>query len=427
MDRSLVVDLPSKKGGAVRVCGWAEAVDHATGGPLLGLRDPTGVVRLVWGDRVDAPGVALQSAVEVVGTVAESSVNPGGHQLVVDELYVLGPALAETPLNSASGLEERLDWRFLDLRSPENRLIFRIQTTLERAMRELWSREGFIEIHSPKLKPTPNQSGSELFTVAYFDRQAYLAQSPQFYKQMAMAAGFERVFEIGPVFRANPMPSPWHDTEFTSVDVEMSWIDSHEDLIRWEEVWLRQVLEAVKEEHGAEMAARFGVEVTLPDLPFPRLDVTAAREIVERTGYSLAHCPGDLDREGERRLSEHVAAEHGHDFVFVSGYPEDVRPFYHMRCQDGAVSTRSFDLIWKGLEVTTGAQREHRYDVLLGQAERRKLSLDLVAHYLDFFRFGCPPHGGFGLGLTRVLMTLLGRSDVREVTYLPRGPHRLHP
>ena len=363
---------------------------------------------------------------EAIGT-AVAAVDTDRHELLVDDLRVLGPALADLPLHAGASLEDRLDWRFLDLRSPQNQLIFRIQTTLEQAMRQLWFRQGFIEIHSPKFKPTPNQSGSELFTVDYFDRQAYLAQSPQFYKQMAMAAGFERVFEIGPVFRANPVPSPWHDTEFTSVDVEMSWIESLEDVIGFEEVWLRSVLEVVKEAHEPEMRAVFGVEVTLPAVPFPRLDVTTAREAIERTGYSLAHCPGDLDREGERRLSAYVAAEHGHEFVFVTGYPHDVRPFYHMRSEEDSSATRSFDLIWRGLEVTTGAQREHRYEVLVSQAEERKLSFDPLRYYLDFFRFGCPPHGGFGLGLTRFLMTLLGLGDVREVTYLPRGPQRLHP
>lgn len=427
MERSLVADLPVTVGRAVRVCGWLQQPHAGPGSPSLVVRDATGAVPLVWVGDGTAPAASIQSAVEVVGTVRRGPAPVGSYELVVDELRVVGPALAEVPLGPSSSLDDRLDWRFLDLRSPENQLVFRVQTTVERAMRDLWSAQGFVELHSPKFKPTPNRTGAELFTVAYFDRQAYLAQSPQFYKQMAMAAGFERVFEIGPVFRANPVASPWHDTEFTSIDVEMSWIDSHEDLIRWEEAWLRRVVEVVEEEHGPEIRALHGVDVTVPELPFPRLDISDARAVVERSGYSLAHCPGDLDREGERRLSEHVAAEHGHELVFVTGHPAEVRPFYHMRSAEGSTATRSFDLIWSGVEVTTGAQREHRYPVLLCQAQQRQLPLEPVAQYLDFFRFGCPPHGGFGVGLTRVLTRLLGRSDVREVTYLPRGPDRISP
>ncbi len=433
MDRSWVADLAGREGDQVKLCGWVHAVDRSDDGVAATLRDrsgsallrpPSSPCRHALGSRLAslAPG----SAVEALGTVADAA--PGTQpQLVLDELHVLGPAMAEVPLRPGASLEQRLDWRFLDLRSPENQLVFRVQTTLERAMRARWASEGFVEIHSPKLKPTPNQSGSELFSLEYFGGRAYLAQSPQFYKQMAMAAGFERVFEIGPVFRANPLPTPWHDTEFTSVDVELSWIGSHEEVMAWEERWLREVVVEVAEDHGVELRRWFGMEVTVPEVPFPRVDIATARGIVEASGYSLAHCPGDLDREGERRLAAHVAAEHGHDLVFVTGYPEEVRPFYHMRCQPGSVATRSFDLLWKGLEVTTGAQREHRYEVLMDQARARGLSLDPLRYYLDFFRFGCPPHGGFGLGLTRVLMVLLGRSTVRDVTFLPRTAQRLHP
>jgi len=420
LERTMVADLAGHAGRTVRVCGWVDSVGFRHGAPVLVLRDRTGLATLV---NHHAGAVGREAAVEAVGTVAATG--DGDLHLVVDELWVPGPALAPLPVDEGSPLEDRMDWRFLDLRRPRNRLVFEVQTTAERAMRKVWAEEGFLELHSPKLRPNPNRTGRELFTVPYFGGQAYLAQSPQFYKQMAMAAGFERVFEIGPVFRANPLVTARHDTEFTSVDVELSWIGSHDEVMAFEEGWLQRVVAAVRERHGDDIARLFGVEVVVPAVPFPRMDLEDARRVVEATG--LAQPPGDLDAAGEGVLGRHVARVEGHDLVFVTGYPEATRPFYHMRTEDGTSRTRGFDLLWKGMEVTTGAQREHRYERLVAQAEARGVPLDPIRYYLDCFRFGCPPHGGFGLGLTRMLTRLLGLDDVRQTTFLHRGPHRLSP
>ena len=242
-----------------------------------------------------------------------------------------------------------------------------------------------------------------------------------------MAAGFERVFEIGPVFRANLLLTSRHDTEFVSVDVEMSWIDSHEDLMDIEERWLRHVVAAVAREHGGDVERLFGTGVRVPETPFPRVTMAEAQEILAGRGQRPTAAEGDIDAEGERMLAEHVAEVHGHPLVFVTEYPEAVRPFYHMRLSDGSRLTRSFDLLWNGLEITTGAQREHRYERLVAQAGRNPSRVEVIRPYLDFFRHGCPPHGGFGLGLTRLLVCLLDVEDVREVTFLPRDRDRLTP
>lgn len=389
------------------------------------LRDRTGTALLVgWAGA--APD--RETAVEAVGTVVVSGSGTGdGVALSVEQLCVVGPVLADLPINEASPIEDRLDWRFLDLRRPRNLLVFEVQTTVERAMRELWAEHGFIELHSPKLRSNPNRTGRELFALRYFDRQAYLAQSPQFYKQMAMASGFERVFEIGPVFRANPLVTARHDTEFTSVDVEMSWIASHDEVMAFEERMLCHVISRVKEQHGDEIRRLSGRDVIVPRLPFPRISLDDARRIAEAARPEFAQPAGDLDPHGERALGDHVANELDHELVFVTEYPAVTRPFYHMRTEEGSPLTRGFDLLWNGMEVTTGAQREHRYETLVRQAEDQGVPLDPIRYYLDCFRFGCPPHGGFGLGLTRMLMCLLGRDDVREVTYLHRGPDRLIP
>ncbi len=414
--RTAIADLPGAVGSTVRLCGWVELPEQG-----LTLRDTTGRVRLL-GNTDD---LVAESAVEAVGDVVAAG--DGRCQLVLDDLRVLGPAQGPLPISQDSPLEERLDWRFLDLRRDDARLVFEVQTTAERAMRDLWAREGFLEIHSPKIRATANRSGRELFTLDYFGKKAYLAQSPQFHKQMAMAAGFDRVFEIGPVFRANPLATDRHDTEFTSVDAEISWISSHEDVMAFEERWLAHVLAEVERRHGEQIERAFGTTVRVPTLPFPRVSMTEAYEILGRLGWRGETGAGDIDRDGEQLLAAHIASVRDHDFVFVTEYGVAARPFYHMRLEEGSAATRGFDLLWKGLEVTTGAQREHRYEVLTEQAAKRGISLTAIAFYLDYFRFGCPPHGGFGLGLTRMLMSILGQSDVREVTYLHRGVHRLAP
>ncbi|HEV2758524.1 MAG TPA: aspartate--tRNA(Asn) ligase [Acidimicrobiales bacterium] len=418
-------DLAGRQSSTVRLCGWA----HAVKAEAITLRDHTGLVDVFDpGGRLHGGQAAVvpESAIEVTGTVVGG---PGGSvQIVLGGLRVLGPANGSPPrIDDDSPLDARLDWRYLDLRRPRNRLVFEVQTTVERAMRDWWARHDFLELHSPKFRAGPNMSGRELFTVDYFDRPAYLAQSPQFYKQMAMCAGLERVFEIGPVFRANPLITSRHDTEFVSVDVELSWIESHEDVMAVEERWLTSVVAVVANEHGADIERLFGRQVSVPEIPFPRMTMAEAKEVLSATGHRPTSVEGDIDAEGERLLSEHVAGVHGHELVFLTEYPQAVRPFYHMRLEEGSELTRSFDLLWNGLEVTTGAQREHRHDRLSDQADANPARAEVIRPYLDFFRHGCPPHGGFGLGLTRVLTRLLGLDDVRETTFLPRDRHRLTP
>lgn len=423
-----------REGAHVTLCGWAQAIRDQKNMQFVIVRDHTGSVQVVREKREDPLSALIstltaESALRVTGTVvANEKVKLGGIEVVLDDLCVISPAPPMLPITEESALDLRLDWRFLDLRRPANHLIFRVQTVAEYAMRQYWADHDFIEIHSPKFMGSPSESGAELFSVKYFDGTAYLAQSPQFYKQMAMAAGFDRVFEIGPVFRANPSFTSRHDTEFTSVDTEISWIESHDDIMKFEERWLQYVLQSIKDHYGDVIAKHFGVDVLVPTIPFPRVTMEEAYEILARGGHVLSpETNGDLDPEGERRLYAHIREKTGHEFVFVTDYPSSVRPFYHMRHADRPTLTKSFDLLWKGLEVTTGAQREHQFDILVKQAKEKGVSLDPIRHYLDCFRFGCPPHGGFGFGLTRMLMVLLNAKSVREVTFLYRGPNRLTP
>lgn len=438
MERTLISDLKKHIGQEVLIQGWIQTVRDQKRMQFIVLRDHTGLAQLIVEKSVKAElaaiisGVSSESCISVVGQVIDNpQVKLGGLEVMVTDVRVESAVSSQLPFDifaqERPSQDKRLDWRFLDLRRPENLLIFKVQTAAEMAMRQFWTGEGFIEIHSPKLMATPSESGAELFEVEYFGGTAYLAQSPQFYKQMAMSAGFDRVFEIGPVFRANPSFTSRHDTEFTSVDVEISWVASHEDVMSFEERWLQFVLQSMKERYGAEIMETFGTEIKVPALPFPRITMQEAIRVLAERNYTPPDEKGDLDPQGERLLAQYIAEQFGHEFVFLTDYPSTVRPFYHMRYEDDPSKTKSFDLIWKGLEITTGAQREHRYEVLAAQAREKGLSLEPIQFYLDFFRYGCPPHGGFGFGLTRMLMIMLGISNVREVTFLYRGPNRLFP
>jgi aspartyl-tRNA synthetase len=433
--RTLIEELPAKVGEQVSIRGWVQTVRDQKRMQFVIVRDETGLAQVMLAKQEPPSEVneavsalTAESAVTVTGTaVADERVKLGGLELKLEGLQVDSLAEPEVPIAPDSALDKRIDWRYLDLRRPDRRLIFQVQSTAEHAMREFWRGEDFIELHTPKFMGSASESGAELFKVEYFEREAYLAQSPQFYKQMAMAAGFGRVFEVGPVFRANPSFTSRHDTEFTSVDVEISWIDSHEDVMAFEERWLAHVLAAVKDTHGQLIEETFQTELVVPSLPFPRVTLEDAKQLLRDAGHDAPGAGHDLDPPSERALSALIKEQAGHEFAFVTDYPTTLRPFYHMRHPENPTLTRSFDLLWKGIELTTGAQREHRYEQLLAQAVDKNVHVGPIQYYLNFFRFGAPPHGGFGFGLTRLLMQMLGQENVREVTFLYRGPHRLEP
>lgn len=445
-ERTLVQQLQSREDGPVSVSGWVETVRDQKKVQFVILRDETGAVQLVnpavreADAAADAAALAALDVTERISALTHGTflsvegdlkhderVKLGGLEVKVGGLDVAAAALPETPIAEDSSIDKRLDWRFLDLRRPEQNLVFRVQTTLLHAMRSWWVEHDFVEIHTPKLMASPSESRAELFEVEYFDTTAYLAQSPQHFKQMAQSAGFGKVFEVAPAFRADPSFTSRHATEFVSVDAELSWVDSHEDVMAMHEQLLAAALGAVKEKHGAEIAETFGVEVTVPTLPFPRIPLAEAHRILESRGYTVPREDGDLDPEGERRLAEYVREELGHEFVFVTDYFTGIRPFYHLRHADDPSLTNSYDLVFNGTEIATGAQREHRVDTLVAQAEEKGLDPKELEHYLDFFRYGVPPHGGFGMGLSRVIMLLLRLPSIREVTFLFRGPNRLTP
>ncbi len=439
MERTFIGDLRKHIGQRARIQGFLQTLRDQKKMQFLILRDLTGLVQVAhW--KANNPELAEQisalgteSVLSITGTVVDNPiVKLGGLEIQLETLTVEGPADSPLPLDpfaeTLPSIDYRLDWRFLDMRRPQVTHLFKVQTTLEQAFREYWRKHDFIEIHSPKLMGSASESGAELFEVQYFDTKAYLAQSPQFYKQMAMAAGFERVFEFGPVFRADPSFTSRHMTEFTGIDMEISYIESHDDVMRFLENMLQYVYQRVKEEHDAQIKEHFGVDLVVPAVPFPRLTMAQALDILKQEGYILPpEKKGDIDPGGERTLADWVKRTYNHDFFYLIDWPITVRPFYHMRHADNPQLTMSFDLIANGTEIVTGAQREHRYEILRKQALEKGLSEESIRFYLDFFRYGCPPHGGFGMGLSRLLMVLLNLPNIREAVFLFRGPNRLHP
>ncbi|NCW95372.1 MAG: aspartate--tRNA(Asn) ligase [Actinobacteria bacterium] len=434
-DRSKISELKSQQDGPVTIGGWVETLRDQKRIQFIIIRDESGSVQVTYPRPSEEDSLADQvsalthgSFVIVKGQLKhDERVKLGGIEILLEGLEVVSASLPDSPIAEDTSIDKRLDWRFIDFRRPELNLMMQVQTTIEQAWREHWLANDFVEIHSPKLMASPSESHAELFKLEYFEGHAYLAQSPQFYKQMAMSAGLNRVFEIGPVFRADPSFTSRHATEFVSIDMEMSWIDSHEDVMSFQEELMVKAITAVKQKHGERIKELYEIDIEIPSTPFPRIPLAEAHEIIEKRGYKVPRTDGDLDPEGERQISQYAKEELGHEFVFLTDYPKHIRPFYHMRHEDNDALTKSYDLIWKGTEITTGAQREHRIEVLEAQAKDKGLDPEGLEFYMDFFRYGVPPHGGFGMGLTRVVMLMLELPNIREASFLFRGPNRLQP
>ena len=444
MDRVYIGEIREHLNTEIKLQGFVENFRDGRAMAFIVLRDVTGKVQItVEKEKQEAllpvlENITPDSVLTVCGTAFESEyVKLNGIEVIPSDIKVEStaaalpiqrediPATKKKAAVMKSGVDDRIDYRWIDLRTDRNLLMFKMQTEIARSMRNFLLERNFIEIHTPKLIGAASESGSDVFRVDYFDRDAYLAQSPQFYKQMAMAAGFERIFEVGPVFRAEKSFTAKHATEFTGFDLEFSYIDSFRDVMKLEEELLTDMLKNVSEKYGEQIKELFGKEVTVPKTPFPVVTLDALYEgLKEDFGYEVPDEErGDLTTEAERLSYDWVKKHYDHEFLFVTDYSAEKRAFYHMRDENGV--PQGYDLIWRGVEITTGAQREHRYEVLKKQAEEKGLAED-VRFYLEFFKYGCPPHGGFGLGIDRLTM-LFTDLHINEAEFLFRSPKRLTP
>ncbi|MDF1539280.1 MAG: aspartate--tRNA(Asn) ligase [Candidatus Thorarchaeota archaeon] len=420
----------------VILMGWVHILRDKGKIMFLVLRDERGTVQIVLPQKKVSAGVfdtarqlKPEMAIAVHGKVVGTNQAASGAEILPTQIILLNTS-ERLPIDVVEGktdidLDTRLNHRILDLRKPTVNAIFRIQHSLVRFAREYLEQSNFVEIHTPKLVAEATEGGANLFEVKYFERRAYLAQSPQFYKQLMLLAGFGRVFEIAPVFRAEKHNTRRHVNEYTSFDFEMAWISGVEDVMKMEEQMLHHSFTKTKEQAAAELEL-LEVDLVVPKLPFKRVKYADAIGLLNEAGKDLA-VTDDIDPEGERLLGEIFPEKYGTDMVFITHYPLDLRPAYTMPSMTDDGMTESFDLTYKGMEITTGGQRIHLYDLLVERFKAKGFDPDAFSFYLDPFKYGAPPHGGLGLGVERLTMQLLGIENIREATLLPRDRDRLTP
>ncbi len=428
MARVLSHQVPACAGQHVRIAGWTHRRRLLKSVAFLIVRDATGLTQVVVTDpatRALVEGLTEETVVEVTGTVAANPAAPAGVEVVDPVVRVVGEPAVPPPFDLyrpslAATLPTQLDHAPLSLRHPRRSAALRVGAAAVAGFRRSLDGAGFTEVHTPKVVASATESGANAFTLDWFGRPAYLAQSPQFYKQLLVGV-FERVYEVGPVFRAEPHDTGRHLAQYTSLDVEFGFIDSYQDVMALLRDVLAGVCEAVAERAAAAVAT-LGIEVPRVPEQIPQVSFADALAIAGAPCDEL-----DLAPAHERAVGRWAAAEHGSDFVFVTGYPMAKRPFYTHPDPADPASSNSFDLIFRGVELVTGGQRLHRYDDYVAALQSAGQPLEPYRSYIDAFRHGFPPHGGFGMGLERLVARLVGAGNVREVAAFPRDLHRLEP
>ena len=429
MKRTLIANLNENEES--RISGWAIKIRNTKYMYFIMLKDRTGIIQVSIDKENNKDicekleGILADSIIEFTGKMQLSEyVKQGGKEFIPTSINIISSSQA-SPIEENANIDTRLNYRWIDLRSEKNNLMLKVQSKLVESMKNYLCENDFTEIHTPKLLGAASESGSDVFEVKYFDRSAYLAQSPQFYKQMAIASGLERVFEVGPAFRAENSNTNRHATEFTSFDIEFAYIDSYEDVMDLEEDLIIYSLTKIKETYGDKIKELFNEDIIIPKKPFPRIKLNDLyNELHNRYNYEIpTEDVGDMNAQTEKLTYQFAKEVYNSEFIFVTDFSKTKRAFYHMRENDTPLG---YDLIWKGTEITTGAQREHRYDVLKKQCDEKGLGKD-VEFYLQFFKYGCPAHGGFAIGIDRFIMLLLNIPSVKEEMFIFRGPNRLTP
>ena len=424
----------SKEDGIVTVKGWVQDIRNLGGISFITLRDRYGTLQITMPKKKIDPDLfesltklSRESVISVTGEVKESNQTALGVEVIPSSFELYSAADVPLPMGVVDKvnveMDTRLNHRFMDLRKPEAKAIFEIRSLVVELISEAMIGNGFVNINTPKIVASGAEGGATLFGIDYFGRKAYLAQSPQLYKQMLMSTGLDRVFELGPAFRAEHSNTNRHVTEFISFDGEMAWIERQEDVMAMIESTIDHVLVNLKE-RGKKQLDILGKEITVPKRPYPMLTYTECLNIVRGRGLPLRD-GDDLGTEGEKIIGD-AMSERGNDLYFIVEYPEEAKPFYIME-KDGTDLSFSFDLDYKGQEISSGGQREHRYPELLKRMEKKGLNPEDFGSYLDAFRYGMPPHGGWGIGVDRVVTKILDLPNVREAILFPRDISRLTP
>jgi nondiscriminating aspartyl-tRNA synthetase len=434
--RTLVKELWARgaesSAGDVELKGWVHRIRELGGVSFVMLRDRTGVGQVVVEGKVD---LTLESVISVTGKPSANEKAPGGVELRATKIDVVSRAEPDLPFPvngdpAKIGLDIILDNRPLSLRNPKLRSIFYIQSTIIETFSSWLHANGFTEMKTSKLIGSGTEGGTGLFEVEYFDTKVYLAQSPQFYKQTMVASGMERVFEVAPAYRAEKHDTPRHLNEYVSLDLEMAWIDSERDLIALEKDLLSAIFEAVRSRNGDDLAA-WGATVPSPESvaasPILAHDdaIAIAAGEAAKSGGAATKKAYEISPEVERLICAWSAREHGSDLVFINEFPRRHRPFYTYPMD--ATRTMSFDAIFRGLEITTGGRRHNDYKALLEVLPKFGLKAEDLTDYLNVFKYGCPPHGGFAIGCERLTQKILGLTNVKEASLFPRDRKRVRP
>ncbi len=431
MVRILAADAVNHIGEEVTLEGWVHNVREMPEFSFVILRDRTGTVQgIIENPDFEVPELHVESVVRMKGMAVESEYAKAGFEIKVTGIEVLVDALEEPPvqLNKKKikeSMERILDYRYFSMRHPNIKAVFNVQATLAQSFREYLVSQNFTEIHTPKLVASGTEGGANLFKVEYFEKSAFLAQSPQFYKQMLVGV-FERVFEVGPVFRAEPHKTSRHVNEYTSMDFEMGFIKDEQDVMDMQEGIVRYMVAQVNERNAAELEL-LGASIDVPD-EIPRLRMSEVHKILaDKFKIKYEEEGFDIDPNGERKICEWSKKNHNSDFIFITGYPTAARPMYTMPDPDHDGETRGFDLIYRGLEITTGGQRIHNHQMLIDNISKFGMNPDDFTFYTDVFKYGIPPHGGLAMGLERVTCQMLGLDNIREGTMFPRDLERITP
>jgi len=423
-------------GQKVTVAGWLQDTRNLGGIAFILLRDRTGVVQITClkkklGDDIFAELTTIprESVLAITGELKENAQVSTGLEVLPETFELISEAETPLPMGIVDKvgveLDTRLNNRFLDIRKSQVLAVFKIREILVNAMREYLASQKFMEVTTSKIVAAGAEGGSTLFPIKYFEKQAYLAQSPQLYKQILMGAGLDRIYELAPAYRAEQSDTVRHIAEFASLDIEMSFIQSEEDIMNMLEGLMAHCLEAVIKE-GQQYLDELEVEVTVPELPFPRITFAEAVNMLVDAGLEVKE---DMDTEAEKKLGEIMLDKHNAELYFITKFPTELKKntFYAMRDAGSPELTNYFDLDYRGEELVSGGQREHRLDVLIGQMKEIDYNPDDFEFYLQAFRYGMPPHGGFGLGIERVIHMMLRLPNIRECVLFPRDMYRVVP
>ncbi|MFA5406031.1 MAG: aspartate--tRNA(Asn) ligase [Candidatus Nanoarchaeia archaeon] len=436
MNRTYSSNAIKLTGKQVLIQGWVSEIRKLGGITFIVIRDRTGLMQVTFpkkkvGEKLFAIAESLkkESVVSITGLVNKNTQAPGGAEVIPSSVDVISVAEQPIPLDLSgkieSNLDKRLDWRSIDLRSPKSTAIFKVENVVLKTIHSYLQKKGFLNVITPRILGVPAEGGSEIFPVIYFEREAFLRQDPQLHRQLTIAGGFDKIYEVGPSWRAEQSHTTRHVCEYDTVACEVAFINNEYDIMRIEEGLFSSIIAAVIKECPEELKL-FDIKLEPLKTPFPVLEFPAVYDLLEKLGHPVP-TGGDIDSEAEALLCDYTKKKYKSDAFFINRFPSKIKPFYVMKDEKDPAYARSTDLIFKGLEMSSGGQREHRHEQLIKQVKEKKMNPAFVTWFTDIFKYGVPPHGGFSIGIPRLVKQILNLGNIREAILFPRDTERLMP